>query len=313
MQDWHSRPVQLKFRLGERTLFTRTLRLEVCDVPLRPDPAAAVDAPQPPQRTLPPDCAGFLLRSLPVSAAQPRWRTCAGWLCYTPMQFERCYIDLHQSFAEYKAKFSSKSRSTIARKVRRFGEQFGGRIAWRRYASVDEMAQFHAMARVVSARTYQERLLDAGLPESPGFLREIQGLAARGLARGYILFDADKPVAYLFCPVREDALLYQYLGYDPAYMSWSPGTVLQWLALESLFAEQRFALFDFTEGQSEHKRFFATGRQRCANVYFLRRTAGNAALVLGHLGLASLSEGAGALLERVGLKARVRRLIRFGV
>jgi CelD/BcsL family acetyltransferase involved in cellulose biosynthesis len=313
MHDWEQRRVNVKFKLGERTLFTRALWLKVRDVPLRPDLAEAVQQAEPPDEPLDANCAGYLVRSLPVRGEQPKWRVAAGYISYTPLQYQRYYIDLRQSFAEYKAKFSSKSRSTLARKVRRFAEQFGGEVRSRCYATAQEMGEFHRLARQVSAKTYQERLLDAGLPASSAFREQIEKMAARGHARGYILFDADKPIAFLFCPVREDVVLYQYLGYDPAYMSWSPGTVLQWQALEAIFAERRFAFFDFTEGQSDHKRFFATGSVHCANVFFLRRNLRNLSLVLGHMGLDSVSESAGAVLAHAGLKSRVKKLIRFGV
>jgi CelD/BcsL family acetyltransferase involved in cellulose biosynthesis len=313
MPDWQRLRVNVKFRLGERTLFTRALWLQVRDVPLQPEAGRQPVIAHPPLEALAGNCAGFLLRSLPLAAAQPRWRISGPYICYTPLQFQRYYIDLRQTFADYKAKFSSKSRSTLTRKVRRFAEQFGGAVQWRCYQRPEQMSEFHCLAREVSAKTYQERLLDAGLPDSPGFLRHVESLAAQDQVRAYVLFDGAKPVAFLFCPARDGVLLYQYLGYDPAYMEWSPGTVLQWCALEAIFAERRFTLFDFTEGQSEHKRFFATGSVRCANVFFLRRNLRNLALVLGHMGLESASQHAGALLERIGMKARVKKLIRFGV
>lgn len=313
MQGWRRLRVQVKFKVGERTLFIRALMMQVRDVPLRPEAAATSPHVEPPVEPLEEDCAGFLLRSLPVGGAQPRWRAAGAYIAYIPLQFQRYYIDLRQSFAEYRAKFSSKSRSTLGRKVRRFAERFGGDACWRCYSEPQEMREFHRLARIVSAKTYQERLLDAGLPDSEAFVHDAEAQAARGQIRAFILFDGATPVAFLFCPVRGDTVLYQHLGYDPAYMEWSPGTVLQWHALEALFAERRFALFDFTEGQSDHKCFFATGSVRCANVFFLRRTLPNLSLVFGHMGFESMSEGAGALLERLGMKARVRKLIRFGV
>jgi hypothetical protein len=73
-------------------------------------------------------------------------------------------------------------------------------------------------------------------------------LAAGGQVRAYLLFDGERP--YLYCPVQGDVVIYRYLGYDPDYARMSVGTVLQWLALEELFREARFRMFDFTEGES---------------------------------------------------------------
>jgi CelD/BcsL family acetyltransferase involved in cellulose biosynthesis len=174
------------------------------------------------------------------------------------------------------------------------------------------MAEFFRLARVVSAKTYQEKLLDAGLPDSSDFYRTAEALAAEGGIRSFILFDGDRPVSYLYCPVKDNALIYEYLGYDPEYAKLSVGTVLQWLALRYLFDEALFHIFDFTEGESDHKRLFATHNVQCANVYFIRASLRNRALLLSQIAVDSLSKQVGRLLDQYGVKAQIKKLIRFG-
>lgn len=174
-----------------------------------------------------------------------------------------------------------------------------------------EMREFFQLARAVSKLTYQERLLDAGIPDSEDFIREAEMLAAEQRVRAYILFDGNRPVSYLYCPVHDGILIYSYLGYDPEYMQMSVGTVLQWLALEQLFNEARFRGLDFTEGQSEHKRLFATHQRQCANVFLVKRTFRNRIIIYSHLLINGFSEWLGATLDRLGVKARVKRFLRF--
>jgi CelD/BcsL family acetyltransferase involved in cellulose biosynthesis len=173
------------------------------------------------------------------------------------------------------------------------------------------MLEFYRLARAVSAKTYQEKLLNAGLPESIEFQLLMNRLASEDNVRAFILFDGEQPVSYLYCPVHDGVLIYQFLGYDPEYLKLSVGTVLQWLALESLFAEDKFRLFDFTEGESDHKRLFATHSVRCANVFFLRSTLSNAMLLRCHLAMDQFSAWIGKKLDQYGLKAKVKKLIRF--
>jgi CelD/BcsL family acetyltransferase involved in cellulose biosynthesis len=221
-------------------------------------------------------------------------------------------VDLAQSFEAYKAKFSSKTRSTIKRKVKRFAEHCGGAIDMRVYRFRHEIDEFFYAARSVSARTYQERLLDAGLPDTDEFRQRLRELAASDRVRGYILFCAGRPVSYLHCPVHDGVLVYQHLGYDADYAEWSVGTILQWCAFERIFAEGQFRMFDFTEGQSEHKRLFATGSIPCANVYFLRNTFRNRSLMQCQHAFSRFSMRAGDVLERLGLKSRIKKALRFG-
>lgn len=254
---------------------------------------------------------GFLIRSMPVAAELPAIRITGDYLCYIPLQYQHCYIDLGISFEGYQKKFSSKTRSTINRKIRKFSEHCGGTLRWKTYKTPDEMREFFQIARAVSKLTYQERRLDAGIPDSEDFIRESESLAAHQQLRAYILFDGERPVSYLYCPVQDGVLIYAYLGYDPEYMHLSVGTVLQWLALEQLFNENRFRGFDFTEGESSHKRLFATHQLQCAHVFWVRRTFRNTTIVYGHLFINRFSKWIGDLLERHGLKAKIKRILRF--
>jgi len=121
---------------------------------------------------IPPTADGFLVRSLPVREAPPHLCLLPDSIQYVPTQYQRFYIAMQSSFEEYLRKFSSKSRNTLRRKVRKFAESSGGRADWREYRSAEDMQQFYRVALQVSALTYQERLLKAGLPKGEDFQRE---------------------------------------------------------------------------------------------------------------------------------------------
>lgn len=299
----------IKIRLGDKTLLAPELWLQVREVSLD-DEAPPVTEPEPPTEALQADSQGFLIRSLGVVGKQPVLRRMQGYLCYVPSQYPRYYIDMRQSFDEYKNKFSSKTRSTLNRKVRKYAEYCGGGISWRTYTTPDEMFEFYESARAVSRITYQEKLLDAGLPESGEFRDEMARRAEQGQVRGFILFHQNRPVSYLYCPVSNGVLIYAFLGYDPDYMNYSVGTVLQWLALQHLFGERCFRFFDFTEGQSEHKKLFATHSVQSANVFFLRSSLPNSLLIHAQKVLDDFSKTVGDMLGRLGIKTMVKKLIR---
>jgi hypothetical protein len=307
--NWALRSVPFKFMLSDRVLMAPAVKLQVRQVGLSSGVTPVRD-PQVPDDQLLPGSEGFLIRSLPVEEELPLLATSNGFTRYVPSQFSRYYIDLGQSFEAYQQKFSSRTRSTIKRKVRKFEQHTGGKLEWKTYRSPEELREFIPLARQVSALTYQERLLDAGLPDDEQFAADTEAKASQGRVRAFLLFHGSKPVAYLFCPVQNEVLLYQYLGYDPTYAQWSVGTVLQWLALEELFGEGRFRFFDFTEGESEHKRLFGTDSVRCANVFFIKRSLRNTALIRSQMFFSTVSEKSGDALERYGLKARVRKLLR---
>jgi CelD/BcsL family acetyltransferase involved in cellulose biosynthesis len=135
-------------------------------------------------------------------------------------------------------------------------------------------------------------------------------LAGRDAVRGYLLFMQGRPISYLCCPSQGEALLYEYVGYDPDFADHSPGVVLLHLALEQMFEERRFAMFDFTEGEGPQKELFANRSQLCADLYFFRRSARNLSALYLHHGLASLSRRITAMLDNLGIKERLKKLIR---
>ncbi len=309
MSSWQLRTVPLKFQLSDWTLFSVSVPLQVRGARIFGQGPSVIKL-GPPSDELMSGSQGFLIRGLPVEAQLPVISRIDDFLCYVPLQYQHCYIDLGQSFESYQKKFSSKTRSTINRKTRKYAEHCGGATPWKTYKAPDEMRDFFLHARTVSKLTYQEKLLDSGIPDTEEFLAEAESLAAQQRVRAYILFDGERPVSYLYCPVEDGVLNYAYLGYDPDYMHLSVGTVLQWLALEQLFNEACFRYFDFTEGQSSHKLLFATHQQQCANVFLVKNTLKNTALIRSHMVMDRLSNRIGATLNRLGIKEKVKRLLR---
>lgn len=305
---WEELSFELAYRLGEITLFTRRfralgLRCHFLDLP--PDPMS----PAPPIERLGQRYEVIVTRSHPIAEALPSLATVDGALRYVPAQFVRFHTSLAGTFEEYLGKFGSKTRSTLRKKVKRFLDSSGD-ACMKSFSQPYQIAEFHRLARHVSARTYQEKLLDAGIPDSVDFVRELEELASRDAIRAYVLMLRGEPIAYLCCPAVGDVLIYKFLGYDPAHAALSPGTVLQFLAFDELFREGKFRVFDFTEGQGEHKKFFGTTGTLCATICYFSPTLNSWFWAGMHFGLDRLSSGLGGALNRVGLKRTVKRLIR---
>jgi CelD/BcsL family acetyltransferase involved in cellulose biosynthesis len=296
-------PVPLHFTLGELRLLSPTLPLAVVEVePGRELPAAW-------RSTLPPPGpAGYLFRGLPASAGRLAAET--GWHCAVLRAYPRHVVDLSTSYEAYLAKFSSKTRSTLKRKLRRFEALSGGAIRCEEFRTKEDVGRFLPQARKLSAKTYQERLLDAGLPDGEAFTADALSLAARGDVRAYILFLSGRPVSYLYLPVEGTRVIYAYLGYDPAYADYSPGTVLQLLAMERLFAEPGLKVFDFTEGAGSHKQLFATHTYDCVDIVLVTRSARTILFLRAHAAFAAFESRLAAALDRWGVKARMKKLLR---
>ena len=261
--------VALPLRIGSRTLFT--LRSPLARRTLSLDEALGGELPALPGLTDGEE--GCLVNALPADLADRLIAQHSELKPFVRQCYRRSYARLDQDFDSYLAGFSAKSRSTCRRKLRKFADLSGGTLDLRCYRTEDQMPVFHELALRLSAKTYQERLLGAGLPSGPEALAEMCALARAGQGRGWLLFVDEQPVAYLWAPAEGLTLIYAYLGYDPDFAEHSPGTVLQLEAMRQLMAEGRFRLFDFTEGDGQHKRLFSTGGVDCIDLLLMRRAA----------------------------------------
>lgn len=310
LSNWEQATVSLTFRLGEITL----LSLPFSGLSNREHFTAVSSLshlPTPPPH-LSADVNFLFYPTYPVVSPPRPIAYSDQWLLYTPYTFTNSYVDFQRlgCFDNYLSTLSAKSRSTLQRKVRKLADANGGQVHWRQFTRSDEMDEFFSLARRVSALTYQERLLGSGLPTSTDFAIRAKERAANHGAYGYILFLHEKAIAYVFCFCTDGIVTYDYVGYDPAVARLSAGSVLQYLILQALFEQTGIRVFDFTEGEGAHKTLFSTDARLCAKTYCFKRTLRTLFLVYLHYSLNRFVAGIGRQLDKLGLKTRIRNLIR---
>jgi hypothetical protein len=252
----------------------------------------------------------ILAESQPIEARIPRITLSPERIRYAPSQYRRFHIDLDRPFADYLKKFSGQRRSHLKRVVRNYGKFCGGEAPWREFRLAEEMPEFYRLARAVSRTTYQEKLVDAGLPENEEFLYELVERAGRDAVRGYVLFHNDIPIAYQYCPSEGGVLIYERVGYNPEYASHSPGVILFFLCLEHLFRAGTYIRFDLGKGEYPYKEVFATGFELCADMYYFRGTPTNLLLISTHAALDGIWRAMAQILDWLRLRQRLKKRIR---
>ncbi|WP_258043133.1 GNAT family N-acetyltransferase [Sphingomonas sp. NBWT7] len=290
----------LRLQIGARTIASIPRRLRRIGLSL--DEALAGSAP-----ALPPLASGedgYLVTSLP-EAAGVDWRG----VRFERQRYTRYYVDLEAGEAAWRAGLSGQTRSTLKRKARKLAAESGGTLDVRRYRTPGEIGDFHPVARALAETTYQERLMGAGLPGDAGAVQRMIAQAGEDQVRAWLLYVRGEPAAYLWCGADGDTLRYDYVGHDPELAALSPGSVLMEAALGDLFAD-RFARFDFTEGEGQHKRGMASAGVACRDLLLLRPTLANRAavsLVGGFDAAMRVAKRAAAAPALQGIAKRVRR------
>jgi CelD/BcsL family acetyltransferase involved in cellulose biosynthesis len=300
-------PVTIDFTLGSRRLLAVPRQLGVWSFSLEDvlaaDGAAAFPAPPPAGRD------GLRLLSAPITALPAILARFPDLIAGARQDYRRHYIDMSLGHDGYMARFSGKTRSTLRRKAKKLADEAGG-YTITAHRTPAEIEAFLAHALPLSAKTYQARLLDAGLPDSPTARRTMLQAAEAGRMRCFLLHAGGQAIAYLSLPVIGETLVYAHLGYDPAWSRLSPGTVLQMEALERLFAEGGLRWFDFTEGEGAHKALFGTHHAECASLMLLRPSLANRTLLSARTGFDALVSEGKALALRSGALGSIRSLLR---
>lgn len=302
--------MRFRFQIGENEFASKILPVAVCTAPfdrLSTDLASF----QVPRGAFEENRVSFVVFSNPIETPLPILSRHGRYLRYASHQYRRGQIVLQGTMADYLASMPSERRSKLKRKVRRFETSFAD-VVLEEYSSEEELLQFHAQARKISEKTYQENLFGKGLPNSPEFL---DGMRARGRAtprraRGYILRAKGQAAAFLYTTVDGGVMTAEFIGYEPEFRNYSPGNVLQYRVIERLLERNDIALFDFGEGESQYKVSFANRFHFCADVYYFPPTPMGVFLATSQAGLFVLSRSIVRAVDALGLKTRVKQWLR---
>lgn len=301
-----ARPLPLKFQVGARTL--ASIRRDLVRVPLSLDDA--LDGHLPHLPPLDPAADGYLVTSLPERQCDALASAAGGMLAFVRQRYVRRYADLTTGFDAYLTQLSGNTRSAIKRKGKKVAQASGGQLDVRRYATPEQLAEFHGIARRLALGTYQERLMGAGLPDTPDFTQRMFSMAGAGRVRAWLLYVGGEPAAYLYCPIRDGTAIYEFVGHDPKFNDLSVGAVLQVEALRDLFGEPSVERFDFTEGDGQHKRQFATGGVECCDVLLLRPSVANRLAIAALAAFDRIMALAKNAVEKLGLQEMAKRVRR---
>lgn len=233
-----------------------------------------------------------------------------GSIAYVRYIYPNYAINLSKfhSFSDYLNKFSAKTRSTLKRKLQK-AKALG--FHHKIYHSLSDVDEFQLHACKVGEQTYQNKLLNASIPNSQRFKKNMMELANKGHFIGGILFKNNEPCAYLYNPIKGNTYQYTYLGFINHYAQFSPGTVLQLHMLDYLTTNKNHINFyDFTEGEGEHKKLFSNKMTYRCNCLFLKKTIKNIFWVKLHICFDLLSNTTGRILTTVNLKKKIKKMIR---
>ena len=300
---------KLTFQLGDLTLFSKNIKVNIEHpvMSLAEQPLSDLSQLHLIQETNPQFFARVLVQQ---TAPLKKIIKHENHIIYVRATLRNYAINMESfnSFEQYLAKFSAKSRSTLKRKVKK---AVNAGVIMRTFSTPDDVDIFLRDARLIGNKTYQKKLFDAAIPETIQFEKSVLKLAQQGHLLAAILYKENEPIAYLYCPKKDQSYMYTYLGYLPKYQQFSPGTVLQYLLLEHIFSlENKAKYFDFTEGDGEHKKLFSSESFNCCSCLVINNNSSDYFWLKLQCYFDAFSALIGKILSKLKVKQTVKRLIR---
>lgn len=216
-------------------------------------------------------------------------------------------LRLPPTFGDYLAKFTPKTRKNRFRELKYLEQR--GPVTLVEVRHPEQVEGFLTAAHAISLRSYQHRLLKAGL-RTPDHLRQRLHIAAEnGWLRSYLLRCGDTDCSFMLGYQYRGRYHYTKVGYDPAWAKLCVGTILQLLVLQDLYRRDTPATVDFGV-QGPQKKYFGNDFYWEREVYFFRPGVYAWLATTSHRASRRLTTRASAWLDRHHLKPRAQRLIR---
>lgn len=310
-----SQTLRLPIRFGEKVLFTFSLPC------VRLTPAAQhgvrcvadahallqwLRADLPRSTVVLTDC----VTSSPLYAALDQ----AGSMGYRASKLEPDIHLFHRFADSYQAFFdsrSSKYKNQLRKKEKVFVGRFGTDFELREYRAPESVKEFLEVAAGINRKTYQFRLFGETVDSDDMAVADARRAALAGQFRSFVLWHGHVPLCFVLGHQRVDGTFeHRQTGYDPEWRDFSPGIFCNVLLLQRLYDADRPLLLDFGSGDSEYKRLFSNETLSTANPVLIPDLARYALAYWLHGAAAAANATLVDLLERWGLKDRIKRWLR---
>ncbi len=123
---------------------------------------------------------------------------------------------------------------------------------------------------------------------------------------GYVLYVNDKPCAFWIGSVYGKRFLSEFLGFDPAYKKYEPGTILLMKIIDD-FCENNIEELDFGVGEASYKKRFGDEHWEEESVYIFAPTLKGIKLNFARTATSFLSQFAERMLNRFDLLTNIKR------
>jgi hypothetical protein len=200
---------------------------------------------------------------------------------------------------------SANQKKEFRRATKRIERDFSGRVSLEMIQDPIALDQTLQVIEEIARKTWQRRV-GGGLNINDPTLAQLMAEAERGWLRVYVLRLGGNACAFWTGTVYQNVFYSNYIGFDPGYADYSPGTYMLFRILEDL-SSHGVEAFDFGWGPEEYKKRFGNLTCQAATAHIYAPAFKGIRLSLMKTMTGALRDLAKHVVRLAGLKeARVR-------
>lgn len=206
---------------------------------------------------------------------------------------------------EFAGMLSKKGKREIGRCIRNL-EKSSGAVNIVNYHTKEETQEFLKIASQISELTYQKGIGQGVIRNT--FTSELLNQAQKdGWLRAYVLFAGSVPLAFEYGCVYGDSYFAERAGFDPAFRSFSPGTILQLKIFEQLSKIDGVARYDYGFGDAEYKKKFGTVSWPETSIYIFAPQFYPVMINILDSSIKAVSYFLSVIAHRLGLAGKIKK------
>jgi hypothetical protein len=169
-------------------------------------------------------------------------------------------VRLPETYEDFLRSLSRKERHNFNRCANKINNDFPGEMRIQCFREENQMAELVRITEEVARKTYQ-RGLGVGFRDNAEIRDWLRMAAQKGTLRACVLFIKDQPCAFMIGKQYQHTLHGDFMGYDPHYHEYSPGSQLLLHWIQDAFVrtgQDKISEIDLGCGDARYKRAIFT-------------------------------------------------------
>lgn len=219
-------------------------------------------------------------------------------------------IDFPETYDEYLASLSRKSRYKYKKSFEKFCTMFDGKFHFETFQNQSDVSEFFSYLNDIYKLTWQAKTFGLKERNSDKTIALHKVIAEQNQFLSYVLFIENKPIAFILGYACAQEYLYFEIGYDENFKNIEPGKVLAWMLIDDLYKNHQIKSLDFDTGENNYKKVLGNKHYYCNKLLLTKSYSAASLLIRVQILLRKTYKLIHKIVVKLGLDGKIRKKIK---